>query len=103
VEFVDRLIEGRSTLSIACYGKIYFLLKFCHQNAGPVDSVGVVESIINKNLPMDIMIFSNLVAFFILERLYGAFSNLRDMNNAVPLGRNRARLEERLRAMGRIG
>src|SRR6478672_5394998 len=38
-----------------------------------------------------------------LEMFDEAFPKLSDMTNAAPLGRNRARLEERLRAMGRIG
>jgi hypothetical protein len=38
-----------------------------------------------------------------LEMFDEAFPKLSDMTNAAPLGRNRARLEERLRAMGRVG
>jgi NAD(P)-dependent dehydrogenase (short-subunit alcohol dehydrogenase family) len=38
-----------------------------------------------------------------LEMFDEAFPKLSDMTNAAPLGRNRARLEEGLRAMGRIG
>jgi len=38
-----------------------------------------------------------------LEMFDEAFPKISDMTDAAPLGRNRARLEERLRAMGRIG
>ena len=38
-----------------------------------------------------------------LEMFAEAFPRISDMANAAPLGRNRARLEQRLRAMGRIG
>jgi NAD(P)-dependent dehydrogenase (short-subunit alcohol dehydrogenase family) len=38
-----------------------------------------------------------------LEMFDESFAKISDMTNAAPLGRNRARLEERLRAIGRIG
>ena len=38
-----------------------------------------------------------------LEMFDEAFPKISDMSNAAPLGRNRSRLEERLRAMGRVG
>jgi hypothetical protein len=38
-----------------------------------------------------------------LEMFDEAFARISDMTGAAPLGRNRARLEERLRAMGRVG
>ena len=38
-----------------------------------------------------------------LDMFADAFPKIADMANAAPLGRNRARLEERLRAMGRVG
>jgi hypothetical protein len=38
-----------------------------------------------------------------LEMFDEAFAKISDMTGAAPLGRNRARLEERLRAMGRVG
>ena len=38
-----------------------------------------------------------------LEMFAEAFPKISDMTNAAPLGRNRSRLEERLRGMGRVG